>query len=101
MVEYTRSKLRDMYLKYVKRLQEEKERRIVMHVTDMTSEIINANKEGHTTLTKHIVREDKRAIQEIMRQLQEIFTDGSVDVVHKDEDDVKISQALITVSWGL
>lgn len=99
MERYTRSELREKYLKHIKRIQEENTRRMNFHATKIVNEILTANNNGKTTLTKHIVKEDKEFMERIVRQLQDTFTDSTIDIVHKDEDNVEISQALITISW--
>jgi hypothetical protein len=106
MVEYTRQELRDLYDIHVKRVQEEKQRHIDFHVIKLTNEILSANRQGKTCLTKHIVKETPETIQEMVQKLQNTFTDCTIDVVHHDKGNIELSQAelsqaLVTVSWEL
>lgn len=100
MVGYTRCELRDKYLKHIKRIQEEKTQHMNFHATKIVNEILAVNNQGHTTLTKHIVKEDKEFMEGIVQQIQHTFTDSTIDIVHRDEDDIEKSQALITISWA-
>ena len=103
MSEYTRQELRDLYDIHIRRVQEVKRRHIDFHVTKLTNEILSANCQGKTTLTKHIVNEPTENVQEMVQKLQDIFTDCTVDVAQyaTDKHIVDSEQALITVSWEL
>ena len=98
MSEYTRQELRDLYDIHIKRVQEEKRRHIDFHVIKLTNEILSANRQGKTCLTKHIVKEPHENVQEMVQKLQNTFTDCTVDVVQyaTDKDIVDSNQALIT-----